>query len=202
VTKAADFSSATTAQSGTFRCRIIATIASGNKWDGVRQELELFESHAATAPPLSLLSHSFLFVFLSCSPLHATQQPSSFCCPSLISASRSAPSDPFSYRVTFAMAERILMNEFKALAKEQWVNIEVSSSHRPRDTTNPRLINSSAAPKRGHLQLDHRAYRPQPRFSILRRLLQGSHGVPLKLPILATKYAHIPSRVDTVTQIH
>ena len=94
------------------------------------------------------------------------------------------------------MAERILMNEYKALSQEKWVNVEVSRLtfhilrlHIVQELT----ISPPPAQRRRHLQLDHRPHHNQPRLPLLRRLLPRLHALPLKLPLLSAPVPIHPS---------
>lgn len=86
------------------------------------------------------------------------------------------------------MAERILMNEFKALSKEKWVNVEVSEPSSRKATASETRLTDPPAPRRERLQLGHRPASPQPRLSLPRRLLQSPNDIPEQLPLRAPKF--------------
>ena len=98
-------------------------------------------------------------------------------------------------------AQRVLMNEFKALSKETWTNIEVC-----RHPTLPcpgvadplqrsTVLTTALVTERQRLRMERRAHRAQPRLTLLRRLLQGQNDLPPQLPSLTTRYVTSP-RLD------
>ena len=113
-------------------------------------------------------------------------------------------------------AQRVLMNEFKALSKETWTNIEVC-----RHPTLPcpgvadplqrsTVLTTALVTERQRLRMERRAHRAQPRLTLLRRLLQGQNDLPPQLPSLTTRYvtsprldpAPNPNRNATLTNSH
>ena len=86
------------------------------------------------------------------------------------------------------------MNEYKALSKETWTNIEVRFTPKTWRFTARDVANQHAAHQRQRLRVERRPHRPEPRLSLLRRLLQGEDDLPQELSIHAARYAH-----DTIT---
>jgi hypothetical protein len=90
-------------------------------------------------------------------------------------------------------AQRVLMNEFKALSKETWTNIEVRRHPTlPRsgvaDPQRSTVLTTVAVTERQRLRMERRPHRTQPRLTLLRRLLQGQNDLPPQLPSLTTRY--------------
>lgn len=89
------------------------------------------------------------------------------------------------------MSERILMNEFKTLSEEKWLNIEVGSLHLrlPLYSLTGQTTNtlSMKAPQGEYLQVEYRPDRAEQGVYVLRWLLQGSHDLSSQLPLPASK---------------
>ena len=81
------------------------------------------------------------------------------------------------------MAERILMNEFKALSKEVWVTIKVNLTISGSDRT----LTSVTARWRERSRMGRCSDGHQSGFSLLFWVLQRPHDIPFKLSVFTAK---------------
>ena len=82
------------------------------------------------------------------------------------------------------MAERILMNEFKALSKEKWVTIEASIAPSNIDFA----LTSALARWRERSRMGCCSDGHQSRFPLLFWVLQRPDDFSIKLSVFTTKY--------------
>jgi hypothetical protein len=106
-------------------------------------------------------------------------------------------------------AQRVLMNEFKALSKETWTHIEVcylmsfisSVSYPPCCSWSGghygSVTDKPSVNERQRFRVERSTHCAEPRLPLLRRIFQGQDDLPPQLPSLSTRYVTPAPRTRT-----